>query len=216
MNSALDAWMMRSRVVDNGLSNLFGSEAAARTIILVTTVDSMDRTELRTDLWLAAAATFFAVAVLIHNSDHARRGVDSVSKDVFWVGTSSILLEVALVVVALQRHRLAALAAAAGGLALAAGYLVVHFLPERSWLSDSFTSATDVSPLSWFAASLEITAAVTLGVVGLVVLRDRGGLASAMRPNRAQRNLRDAVLHPVALAMIAGNAVILVVSLAQL
>jgi hypothetical protein len=182
----------------------------------VTTVDSVDRTELRTDLWLTAAATFFAAAVLIHNSDHVRRGADAVSNDVFWVGTSSILLEVALVVLALQRHRLAALAAAAGGLALALGYLLVHFLPARSWLSDSFTGAPDVSPLSWFAASLEVTAAVTLGVVGLVVLRERGGLASATRPNREQRSLRNALRHPVALAMIAGNAAILVVSLAQL
>jgi hypothetical protein len=179
-------------------------------------LDSADRTEVRTDLWLAAAATFFAAAVLIHNSDHLRRGVDSVSKDVFWVGTSSILLEVGLVVLACQRHRLAALAAAAGGLSLAAGYLLVHFLPTHSWLSDSFTSATNVSPLSWFAASLEVAAATTLGVVGLLVLRERGGLTSATRPNREQRSLRDALLHPVALAMIAGNAAILVISLARL
>jgi uncharacterized membrane protein YgdD (TMEM256/DUF423 family) len=179
-------------------------------------LDSVDRTKLRTDLSLAAAATFFAAAVLIHNSDHLRRGVDSVSKDVFWVGTSAIFIEVGLVVLALQRHRLAALAATAGGLALAAGYLFVHFLPARSWLSDSFISATDVSPLSWFAASLEVTAAVTLGVVGLMTLRQRGGLAAATQPNPEQRHLRDGLLHPVALAMIGGNAVILVLSFAQL
>ena len=154
--------------------------------------------------------------MLIHNSDHVRRGADAVSKDVFWVGTASIALEVALVVLACQRHRLAPLAATAGGLSLAAGYVVVHFLPARSWLSDSFTSATGVSPQSWIAASLEVVAAVTLGVVGLIVLRGRGGLASATRPNSGQRNLRDALLHPIALAMIIGNAALLVISFAQL
>jgi len=185
-------------------------------IILMQTLDVVGRTKLRTDRWLVAAATFFTVAVLVHNSDHLRRGVDAVSKDVFWVGTSSIIIEVGLVVLACQRHRLAPLAAAVGGFSLAAGYLVVHFLPSRSWLSDSFTSATTVSPLSWFAASLEVVAAVTLGVVGLIVLRERGCLASATRPWEGQRSLRDGLLHPVALTMIAGNAVILVASLTQL
>jgi uncharacterized membrane protein YgdD (TMEM256/DUF423 family) len=184
--------------------------------ILVQTLDVVDRADLRTDRWLVVAAAFFTVAVLVHNSDHLRRGVDAVSKDVFWVGTASIIGEVGLVVLACQRHRFAALAAAAGGLSLAAGYYVVHFLPARSWLSDSFTSTTNVSPLSWFAASLEMFAAVTFGVVGLIVLRERGGFASATRPCVAQRSLRDALLHPVALTMIAGNAVILVASLTQL
>jgi hypothetical protein len=182
----------------------------------VSAIDMLDRSRTRTDLRLLAAAAFFTVAVLIHNADHVRRGADAVSKDVFWVGTTSIALEVALVVLATQRHRLAALAATAGGLSLAAGYVLVHFLPARGWLSDSFTSASNVSPLSWTAASLEVVAAATLGVVGLMVLRERGGLASATRSSEAQRSHRDALLHPVALAMIVGNAAIIVISFAQL
>jgi len=177
---------------------------------------SFERSFVRSDARLVAAATFFTIAVLIHNSDHVRRGSDAVTKDVFWAGTSSIALEIAVVVLIGQRHRLAPLVATASGFGLAAGYLLVHFLPYRSWLSDSFTSATDVSPLSWFAASLEVTAAVTLGVVGLLALRARGGLASATAPNTDERSLRDGLLHPAALAMIAGNAVILVLSFAQL
>jgi lysylphosphatidylglycerol synthetase-like protein (DUF2156 family) len=184
----------------------------------VSAIDTLDRSTDRTDRWLLGAAAFFTVAVLVHNSDHVRRGADAVTKDVFWVGTSSIALEIGLVVLATQRHRLAALAATAGGFSLAAGYLLVHFLPERSWLSDSFTSATDVSPLSWFAASLEVTAAITLGVVGLLVLRERGGLASAMQPRAKANQLsaRAALLHPIALTMIAGNAAVLVASFVQL
>ena len=60
---------------------------------------------------------------------------------------------------------------------------VVHFLPGRSWLSDSFTGAVGVSALSWFAASLEVVAATTLGAVGFGVLQARGGLVSATQPN---------------------------------
>lgn len=182
----------------------------------MTTIATRERSPLRTDHWLAVAATFFAIAVLVHNSDHVRRGADSVNLDVFWIGSSAIFLEIGLVVLGLMRHRLAALAATAGGFVLAAGYLVTHFLPEHGLLSDSFVSATDVSPLSWFAASLEVTAAITLGVTGLIALRARGGLASATQPNPEQRSLRAAMLHPVVLAMIAGNAVILAVSLVQL
>jgi len=170
----------------------------------------------RDDRLLLGAATFFAVAVLIHNSDHARRGANSVGRDVFWIGTAAIAIEVGVVVFALQRHRLAPLVAAAVGLSLAPAYVFVHFLPRRSWLSDSFTSGTDVSPLSWIAASVEIVAAATLGVAGLVALRRRGGLVSATRPNLEQTSLRTAILHPVALAMIIGNVAIVAISAGQL
>lgn len=165
---------------------------------------------------LVAAATLFTLAVLVHNADHARRGADSVSKDVFWIGTAAIALEVAVVVLVTQRHRLAPLAAAAAGWSLAAGYVFVHFLPERSWLSDSFTSASEVSPLSWGAATFEVIAAVLLGGAGLLALRARGGLASAARPDPHQTSLQDALRHPAAVAMIVGNAVILAISFSQL
>ena len=182
----------------------------------MTAISPRERTQLRTDRWLAAAATFFAIAVLVHNSDHLRRGADSVNLDVFWIGTSAIALEVSLVVLAIMRHRLAALAATAGGFALAAGYVITHFLPEHGLLSDSFVSATNVSPLSWFAASLEVAAALTLGVAGLVVLRERGGLASATTVHAEQTRVSAALVHPVVLTLIGGNAVILAISLAQL
>jgi len=169
-----------------------------------------------TDRLLVWAVTFFAIAVMLHNSDHARRGVGSIGRDVFVVGTSAIALEVGVAVLVYQRHRWAPLAAAVTGFSLGAGYLVVHFLPARSWLSDSFTSATNVSPLSWGAASLETVSAIMLGVVGLIALRRRGGLASAQRPNPDQRTLRDAALHPVVLALVSVNAVILVISIVQL
>jgi len=166
----------------------------------------------RGDRALKSAATLFAVAVLFHGADHVRRGPHSTTAAVFWVGTSAILLEVSVVVLCCQRHRVAPLAATVGGFSLSVGYLVVHFLPRQPLLSDSFVSAAKVSWISWLAATLEVVSAVVLGVVGLVVMRDRGGLASAAQPWADELTWRRAVSDPVALGMIAGNVAILVVS----
>lgn len=165
---------------------------------------------------LLGAVAFFAAAVLVHGADHARRGADSISGDVFWLGTAALVLEVGVVVLGCQRHRLAPLAAATAGFSLTAGYIGVHFLPARSWLSDSFTSGTGVSALSWGAASLEVIAALTLGLAGWIALRRRGGLASASLTRSDQLTLGHALRHPVALAMVTGNLAILGVSFSQL
>jgi hypothetical protein len=170
----------------------------------------------RGDRLLLVAATVFTVGVVIHNSDHLRRGIDSVGRDVFWVGTSGILIEVGIVVLVCARHRLAPLAAVAVGWSLAPAYVVVHFLPQRSWLSDSLPGGVDLSPITWFAASLEVAAALALGIAGYLVLQQRGGLASATRPHPDERTLRDGLLHPAALVMLLANVVIVVASLAQL
>ena len=169
----------------------------------------------RTDRWLLLATAGFAAAVVVHNGDHVRRGADELMSDVFWAGTLAIVVEAALILWACQRHRWAALAAAAFGTSLAIGYVVVHFLPARSWLSDSLPSGTDVHPLTWVAASLEVVAAVGLAVAGIVVLRRRGGLASAGRPAPEQLPLSSALRHPLVLAFLASQVVVLVVSFAQ-
>ncbi len=84
--------------------------------------------------------------------------------------------------------------------------------PGWSWLSDSFTSAVGVSVLSWTAATLEVLAVTTLGLVGFLILRARGGLVSAADAHPSQRPVREALLHPVSVAMIVGNALILSIS----
>ena len=167
------------------------------------------------DARLLLAAGFFAVAVVLHNADHLRRGADAVTREVFWLGTAGIGLEVAIVVLVSQRHRVAPLAAAVTGVGLAAVYVIVHFLPWSSSLSDSFPSGTDVSLVSWMAAALEVVAAVTLACVGLVVLSRRGGLESAARPYPGQRSLRAAILHPLALLFALSQAVTMVISFVQ-
>jgi hypothetical protein len=168
------------------------------------------------DRSLARAALLFSIAVIIHNGDHWRRGAEKLSADVFWVGGPvGIAVEVAVVVLICQRHRLAPLAASVVGVGLAAGYIEVHFLPAHRWLSDSYTSAADISPLSWTAASLEVVAALVLTAVGLTVLRRRGGVASAARPHPAQRRLMDALRDPLALVVILSQIVMLTVFFVQ-
>jgi hypothetical protein len=162
-----------------------------------------DRTDQRA---LRAAAIFFGLAVLFHNGDHLRRGGDSVSAEVFVAGSLAILLEVGVVILVLARHRAAAAAAVAVGFSLALGYITVHFTPDRSFLSDSFVG-TDAAVVSIIAASLEAASALLLGIAGALVLR-RDGLDG---PPAAWR---DAFAHPLVGAMIAGNAFILIGSLA--
>jgi hypothetical protein len=178
-------------------------------------VATPDRSRARDDRLLGWAATFFAVAVLLHNADHLRRGADAVGTDVFWVGSAAVLAEVAVVVVVFLRHATAPLAAVAIGAPLAAGYVLVHVTPERGWLSDSFVNG-DVSALSWAVALLEIAAAVTLGMVGAAVLRRRGLADAAQPPPIPGRSLGEVLAHPVVAAMVVGNVVIFAASVADL
>jgi hypothetical protein len=168
------------------------------------------------DRWLSRGALSLAVAVIVHNGDHVRRGSESLNVDVFWVGgLGGITLEVGLVVLVCQRHRLAPLAAAVVGGGLAIAYLKVHFLPAHGWLSDSFVSGDATSPLTWIAASLEVVTALAIAGVGVAVLRHRGGLPSAARPNSGAAPITKAVKHPLALLMILSQGVMLVVFFVQ-
>ncbi|HVF33480.1 MAG TPA: hypothetical protein VM933_10645 [Acidimicrobiales bacterium] len=161
------------------------------------------------------AGVFFAVAVVLHNADHVRRGADVVASDVFWLGSAAIVLEVALVALICQRHPVAPLSAALAGLTLAAGYVLVHFLPERPWLSDPLLSTRGVDPWSVLVASIEIVAALVLGLAGLVALHRLGGPGStvgAPQPPTRQRT----VLHPVALGFALIQVATLAASFAQI
>lgn len=158
---------------------------------------------------LRVAATVFTVAVLLHNLDHLRRGGDSVSASVAIAGTLAILLEVAVVAVIFARHPSAPLAAAAAGVSLAIGYVVVHFTPSRSLLSDSFLG-TGASPVSVAAAVLETAAALLLAVEGARALGAEGSAAAARAGTPTAATVVGALRHPVVAAMAGGNLLILV------
>ena len=158
---------------------------------------------------LRASAIFFGLAVLFHNGDHMRRGGDSVSTEVFWLGSAAMLLEIGVVALVLMRHPAAPAVAAAIGFSLALGYVSVHFTPERGFFSDSFVNG-GASALSIVAASLESITAFGLGLAGLAAYRRYGFDGSG----EAALSWRDALLHPLVIAMIIGNAIIFAVSIA--
>ena len=53
---------------------------------------------------LLAVASLFTLAVILHGLDHLRRGVDTVSLQVFWAGTLAMAIEIAVVLLALRRR----------------------------------------------------------------------------------------------------------------
>ncbi|MEV0708056.1 hypothetical protein [Nocardia aurea] len=113
----------------------------------------------------------FAIALTVHGADHLRRGMDTVSMLVMALGTIQMVLAIATIVLVFTRHRWAPTAAISIGFASAAGFTVVHLLPD--WfgpLSDSFIaapSAARVIGFSWFAAIFEIVADLAIAVAGL-------------------------------------------------
>src|SRR4051794_23515980 len=209
MNSSRVASMIRSRVVFTGSSGLHEVSWPTRTIILVRTFDTTtDRQQRQLEL----AAALFTAAVLLHNLDHLRRGAGDLHGDVFLAGTLAMVLEVGVVAAVFARHRAAPLAATVVGFSLAAGYVFVHFTPERSLLNDSLLSWS--MPMSIAAALFESVTALFLGLAGLRVVRERG-LAAMSSSAEAAPIDRDGLSHPVVVMMAVGNAVILAASLAQ-
>ncbi len=126
------------------------------------------------DRRLVAAGWLFATGSAVHMLDHLRRGQDSISAELNWLGTLGLVLQVAVITLVLTRHRLAPLAAVAAGFPLALGFLTVHWLPEWSALSDPAWQIDSWRWFSYVASTMEIVGAVAIGVAGLAVVRRRG------------------------------------------
>jgi hypothetical protein len=119
---------------------------------------------------LDRAAIAFAVALVVHGADHARRGFDAVSGYVLWAGNLQIAFAVVTLGLVLTRHRLAPAFAIAVGSLSAIGFVAAHIFPDWGVFSDAFTGSEvgpNVTWFSWFAALFEIGADVLLGVAGL-------------------------------------------------
>lgn len=103
---------------------------------------------------------------IIHNGDHARRGLDATSEGVVWGGFFGLLVAAVMLTLVFTDHPLAPAAAAVGGLSLAIGVSAVHLLPSWGALSDSLTGG-DNDAYTWVAVLAEIAGAAWVGVVGL-------------------------------------------------
>jgi len=102
--------------------------------------------------------------------------MESLPPAVMIAGTAQVILAAATVVLVFIGSRLAPYAAIAIGFISAVGFTAAHLLPTSGFFSDSFINAAPaarVTVFSWLSAILEIIADITLGIVGIAVLRTR-------------------------------------------
>jgi hypothetical protein len=141
-----------------------------------------------------ASGVVFAVALLVHGADHARRGVTELQPTVFWLGNAQTIGALVALFLVFTGHRWGPAAAVAIGFASAIGFTVVHLLPDWGPLSDAFPGAgshAGVTAFSWFAAVFEIAADLGFGAAGVYALRQR----RASLPVAAAAGLADAGVH---------------------
>src|SRR5687768_2442819 len=87
---------------------------------------------------LRGATAIYAVAFLLHNADHARRGFDELTPQVLGAGTLQSVLSVGVIAAVLLRHRVAPALATVVGFGSALGVTASHLLPAWSPFSDAF------------------------------------------------------------------------------
>jgi hypothetical protein len=128
---------------------------------------------------LGRAALALTALDVLHALDHTRQGRD-LSSEVYVAGVAGWIALAVLLVLVARRHRLAAHYAAAVGLSVAAGFLLVHVAPHWSAVSDPY-SAFDADALSWALVALPVAAAVWLVVVAVRAMRTERPPAAAAR-----------------------------------
>lgn len=119
---------------------------------------------------LSKSALLLIAAFVVHNGDHARRGLSVVTEGLVWAGSLTMVLAAVIVTLVLTRHAAAPMVAAAGGFAIAIGVSASHLLPEWGPISDSLPQG-NVDVFTWIAVFSEIAAAAWMGWVGLTILR---------------------------------------------
>lgn len=114
---------------------------------------------------LRSANLLLLAGFVIHNSDHARRGLDVTPDGVVWAGTFVAMLITAVSTLVFTDHELAPMASAAAGAAIAVGVSAAHFAPDWGPVSESYPDI-GADWFSWLAASAEVAGAAVLGAVG--------------------------------------------------
>ena len=119
---------------------------------------------------LETAAAVYFVGFMFHNGDHLRRGIDVVTRHVFWGGMAVGLASAYALALVVLRHPMASRVAVAVGFSAAIGVTAAHLLPEWSAFSDSLPDGNP-DAMSWAAVLAEIGGALGLGAAGLYALR---------------------------------------------
>lgn len=122
---------------------------------------------------LTAAAWVFVGGLVLHNADHARRGLSVTGEGVIWGGTLLLALSAAMLTLVFTRHAIAPMAATVVGGAAAVGVSASHLLPDWGPLSEEL-AAVGVDGFTWFAVLSEIAGAALLAAVGFSIVRRNG------------------------------------------
>jgi hypothetical protein len=118
---------------------------------------------------LGRAALLLTAADILHALDHARQGRD-LTAEVYGAGIAGWIALAVLLVLVARAHRLAAPYAAAVGLTVAAGFVIVHTAPHWSAFSDPYT-AFDADALSWVLVAVPVLAGVNLALQATRAMR---------------------------------------------
>ena len=127
-------------------------------------MDAADRRVLHGAAWL------FLAGFVVHNLDHARRGLGRRPPGSCGPARVVAMVAAATLTLVLTSHRLAADAATVAGASIAIGVSATHLLPSWGALSDSLPDGS-VDALTWLAVLAEVAGAVALAAAGFVVLR---------------------------------------------
>ena len=126
---------------------------------------------------LTTAAAAFVLVDLLHFADHVRQG-RALGPGVTTPGSISLVLAIAVLVLAVRHNRVAPALAAGLGAIVAIGVLGVHLLPPWGAYSDSYLPL-HLDALSYVSlATLSISAAV-LALTGARQLASRRELTRA-------------------------------------
>jgi hypothetical protein len=119
------------------------------------------------------AAIAYVAADAVHVLDHQRQG-RALSFEVYSVGLLGIVASLLVLFLALRRHPVAPLAAAAFGSAATVGVILIHLTPPWGAFSDSYVPLR-LDTWSWVSADFLMAAAAALAVTGILSLRRTTG-----------------------------------------
>jgi hypothetical protein len=121
------------------------------------------------------ALRFFAVGYLaldvLHAADHFRQS-RSLAAVVVTLGLLNIAAAIVVAALAVRRHPVAPLAAAAFGTAAFIGLLAVHVAPTWSAVSDSYIPL-HLDAISWVSVAALLVAAAGMALSGASMLRSQ-------------------------------------------
>jgi hypothetical protein len=122
-----------------------------------------------TDTALGRAALLLIAADVLHALDHTRQGRD-LTAEVYGAGVAGWIALAVLLVLVARGHRLAAPYAAAVGLSVAAGFLLVHVAPRWSAFSDPY-QGFEADALSWVLVAVPVLAGLNLAAQAARAMR---------------------------------------------